>query len=327
MAGQPIDLHLALATLGFESLGLLWLAIATGFLLHRSWRPPVFGQRALQEIHQSTTALGLSLGAVYGIGQAALSGGSVAVLDLVVPFVDTRDRVGTGVAVVVGSEVLAAIALCVFIKRRLGPGRWRGLHLFSYAAFMLIIAYVLISGKDVVPGGVRLALIGAWLVAVALGLATISQLRTGPPDRTPRAKVVGWVSERPPMHGDSPDVAVFIDERRCTRLGRCAQSAPGVFRLIDGEVWHRPTASAEELEQVTRAVEVCPVRAITLAARPAGRALPSGSPVGTDAQRQADISAVPGVRRRPITSGGEPTPDPTRSQPRRWRGGRDIDPT
>jgi ferredoxin len=324
VAGQPIDLHLALATLEFESLVLLWLGIATGFLLHRSWRPPVFGQRALQEIHQSTTALGLSLGAVYGIGQAALSGGSVAGLDLVVPFVDMR--VGTGVTVV-GSEVLAAIALSVFIKRRLGPGRWRGLYLFSYVAFMVIIAYVLISGKDVEPVGVRLALIGAWLVTVALGLATLSQLRTGPPDRTPRAKVVGWVSERPPMHGDSSDVAVFIDERRCTRLGRCAQSAPGVFRLIDGEVWHRPTASAEELEQVTRAVEVCPARAITLAARPAGRpALPSGSPVGTDAQRQADISAVPGVRRRPITSGGDPTPDPTRSQPLRWRGGRDVDP-
>jgi sulfoxide reductase heme-binding subunit YedZ len=306
VAGQSLDLQLVLAILGFESLALLWLGIVTGFLVHRSWRSPLFSHRALQEIHQATAGLGLSLGAVHGIGQVALPGGSIAVLDLIVPFVDSDNRLGTGVAVV-GSEVLAAIALSVIVKRRLGPERWRALHLFSYAAFMLIIAHVLISGRDVGPVWVRLVLIGAWLVTVALGLATTSRSQTRPPDRSTREKVVGWVSQRRPEHGDSPDVAVFLDERLCTRLGHCAQSAPRVFRLMDGEVWHRPTVSVDELEQVTRAAEVCPERAITLAARPTAErpALQSGSPVRTDAPRQSDISAVPGVRRRRITSGGE----------------------
>jgi ferredoxin/DMSO/TMAO reductase YedYZ heme-binding membrane subunit len=296
------DLHLVLATLGFVSLGLLWLGVVTGFLLHGSWRPPLLSQPALHKIHQATAGLGLSLGAVHGIGQLAVPGGSITVLDLVLPFADSDDRIGTGVAVV-GSEVLAAVALSVTIQRLLGPARWRALHLFSYAAFMLIVAHVLISGTDVTPVWVWLPILGGWFVTVALWLATTSQLRTPPPDRSPRVEVLRWVAERPPGRGDSPDVAVLVDKRRCTRLGLCEQLAPHVFRLgVDGEVWHRPTVPVDELEPVTRSAEICPVRAITLAGQPAGRpALQNASPLSIDAPRQGDISAVPGVRRRPAT--------------------------
>jgi hypothetical protein len=67
-------------------------------------------------------------------------------------------------------------------------------------------------------------------------------------------------------------------------------------------VFHRPTVPVAELELAIRAAEICPVRAITLAGRPA---LPSASPVPIDAPRQSDISAVPGVRRRPAVSRGD----------------------
>jgi ferredoxin len=308
---QSPGIHLVLATLGFVSLGLLWLGVVTGFLLHGSWRPPLLSEPALHKIHQATAGLGLSLGAVHGIGQLALPGGSITVLELVLPFADSDNRIGTGVAVV-GSEVLAAVALSAIIKRSLGPARWRALHLFSYAAFMLIIAHVLISGTDVTPVWVWLPIVGGWLVTVALWLATTSQLKTPrpgtpAPDLSPRKKVLMWVTERLPERGDSPDVAVLVDKRLCTRLGLCEQLAPHVFRLgVAGEVWHRPRVPVEELELVTRAAEICPVRAITLAGRPAGRpAAQSASPLRIEAPRQGDISAVPGVRRRPATSPGD----------------------
>ncbi|MFG2042318.1 hypothetical protein [Dactylosporangium sp. NPDC048998] len=201
---QSPEFHLVLATLGFVSLGLLWLGVVTGFLLHGSWRPPFLS--ALHAIHRATAGLGLSLGAVHGIGQLALPGGSITMTELVVPFTDSDNRIGTGVAVV-GSEVLAAVGLSVIIQRRLGPARWRALHLFSYAAFMLIVAHVLISGTDVTPVWVWLPILGGWLVTVALWLATVSRLSKPRPGPSPR---IWSVAESLPERGDSPDVSVSI---------------------------------------------------------------------------------------------------------------------
>jgi ferredoxin len=299
---QSPDLHLVLATLGFASLGLLWLGVVTGFLLNGSWRPPLLSRPGLHKVHRATAGMGLSLGAVHGIGQLALRGGSITVLELVLPFADSDDRIGTADAVV-GTEDLDAVALSVIVQRWLGPTRWRALHLFSYAAFMIIVAHVLISGTDVTPVWVWLPILGGWLVTVALWLATTMRLRTPPPDPSSGIEVLLPVAERLPGRGDSPDVAVLVDKRLCTRQGLCEQLAPHVFRLgEDGEVWHRPTVPVSELERVTRAAEICPVRAITLAGQPA---LENASPLRMDTPRQGDISDVPGVRRRPATSRGD----------------------
>ncbi|GGM63452.1 hypothetical protein ACFFX1_14145 [Dactylosporangium sucinum] len=177
------ELHPVLSTLGFVSLGLLWLGVVTGFLLHGSWRPPLLGQAALHPIHRATAGLGLSLGAVHGVGQLALPGGSITVLELVVPFADPDNRIGTGVAVI-GSELLAAVALSMIVQRWSGPARRRALHRFSYVAFMLVVAHVLISGTDVTPVQVWLPIFCGWLMTVAMWLATASR-RTPPPDPSP----------------------------------------------------------------------------------------------------------------------------------------------
>jgi DMSO/TMAO reductase YedYZ heme-binding membrane subunit len=217
---QSPDPHLVLAALGFVSLGLLWLGVVTGFLCSGSWRPPLLSQPALHKVHRATACLGLSLGAVHGIGQLTLPGGSITVFELVLPFADTDNRIGTGVAVV-GSEVLAAVAISAIIQPWLGPARWRSLHLFSYAAFMHIVAHALISGADVTPVWVWLLLLGGWLVTVALWLVTTSRRRTPLPDASARIEVVRMEAERlpgavlqnvsplridPPRQGDISDV-------------------------------------------------------------------------------------------------------------------------
>jgi ferredoxin/DMSO/TMAO reductase YedYZ heme-binding membrane subunit len=303
VGSQSQDLHLVLASFGFESLALLWLSVLTGILLRGSWRPSLLSQPALQEIHQATAVLGLSLGAAHGIGQLVLPRGSTTVMERHVPLAGWDHRIGTGLAIV-GSGVLAAVALSVILKRWLGPARWRALHLSSYAAFTLIVAHVLISGPDVAPAWARLPIVAGWLATVAFWLATTSWLRTPQPAQPPRKRAVMWVAERLPEGGDSSaDATVLVDNRLCTRSGLCEQLAPHVFRLgVDGAVFHRSTVPAAELELATRAAEICPVRAITLTGRPS---LPSASPVPIDAPRHSDISAVPGVRRRPAVSRGD----------------------
>lgn len=298
---QSPDLHLVLATLGFVSLGLLWLGVVTGFLLGGSWRPPFLSRQALENIHHATTVLGLSLGAVHGIGQLAVPDGSITVVELVVPFADSDDRIGTGLAVV-GAEVLAAVGLSMTVQRWLGPERWLWLHRFSYVAFMLIVAHALVSGTEVTSVWAWLPLLVGWLATAALWLAAMSRSRTTPPDVPHRTEVLRPVAPRLTGRGHGPDVAVFVDRRLCTGAGLCEQLAPQVFRLdADGSVWQRPTVHVDDLQPVTRAAESCPVRAITLAHRPA---LQAASPLSIDAPRRGDISDVPGVRRRPPTSRG-----------------------
>jgi ferredoxin len=296
---QSPGLHLVLATFGFESLGLLWLGVMTGLLLRGPWRSALLSQPALHKVHQATAGLGLSLGVVHGIGQ----------LERGLPFANSDDRIGTGLAVI-GSEVLAAVALSVIIRRWLGPARWRALHLSSYAAFTLITAHVLISGTDVTPVWVWLPILGGWLVTVALWLTMRLLPSRLPPAPSPRGQLLGRVVARSRGRGDSPDTPVRVDRQLCTGLGLCQQLAPHVFRLdMDGQLWHRSTVSVDELELVARVAQACPMRAITLAGRraitPAGRPALQSAPTPTSALRQGDISAVPGVRRRRAGSRGD----------------------
>ncbi len=245
MDNQSQGLLLVLSTLGFVSFGLLWLGVVTGFLLRGSWRPPLLSSSALQGLHRTTSGVGLSLGGVHAAGQLAVPGTSITVLDLVVPFADQDDRIGTGVAVV-GSEVLLAVALSVIVQRWWGPARWRSLHLFSYAAFMLVAAHMLISGTDVTPVWVWLPVLGAWLVTVVLWLTSTSLLASPlpspappdpAPDRAPREAVLRWEAERPPDR-DGPDRAgtralgsasrLMIEPPR--RRGGDVSAVPGVRR-------------------------------------------------------------------------------------------------
>ena len=256
MDNRSQSLDLVLSTLGFVSFGLLWLGVVTGFLLRGSWRPPLLSSSALQGLHGATSGVGLSLGAVHAAGQLAVPGTSITVLELVVPFADQDDRIGTGVAVV-GSEVLLAVALSVIVQRWWGAARWRSLHLFSYAAFMLIVAHVLISGTDVTPVRVWLPVLGAWLVTVVLWLTSTSLLASRPPSPAPPDRAPNRTPEGAPREA----VLRWVAERLPDRDGPA----------------------------------------------PAGtRALGSASPLMIEPpRRRGDVSAVPGVRRRPATWRGD----------------------
>ena len=287
------SLHLVLSTMGFASFIMLWLTVVAGFVLRNSWTQTWIKRSTLDGIHQTLAVTGLSLGAFHGLAQLAVPGGSITLLELIVPFVDSDDPIGLGVGVV-GLELLVAVALSVIIQRRLGYWRWRLVHLLAYAAFMLVVTHVLVSGTDVTPVLVWLLVLSAWLVTVVLWLTTTSMLDG--------ARL--WLAKRRPSRDNARDLTVRVDVQLCSRFGFCEHVAPDVFQLRgDGQLSYVPKVRVEQSDAVRRAIEICPTRAITLGGLPNGDSHPRSD--RDDTPHHGPNRAVPGARRRSAISQGE----------------------
>jgi ferredoxin/DMSO/TMAO reductase YedYZ heme-binding membrane subunit len=246
------SVHLIAATIGFLSFALLWLAVIWGLILRNGWMLIRIKHATVYGIHQIVALLGLCLGVVHAAVQLAVPGGTVRIVDEFVPFTNQVDPIGIGVGVI-GLELLLAVTGSILIQRILGYSRWRALHALTYAAFMLLVAHLLTSGSEV-TGWVWNAVLGSWLSTAVLWLTTT-------PAMTAVHRGLSTVFAR--RRGQ--EIMVNVDSGRCERFGFCEHEAPDVFRLrSDGRLSYNATVPVEQAHTVIRAVEVCPVRAISV---------------------------------------------------------------
>jgi len=80
---------------------------------------------------------------------------------------------------------------------------------------------------------------------------------------------LNWRQERTNRRNDRAGVGdellVNVDGNRCARFGFCEHEAPKVFALRgDGRLAYKATVPPDLANDVIRAVEVCPARAIQL---------------------------------------------------------------
>lgn len=254
--------HVIAATVGFTSFGLLWLAVLGGVALRNGWGLTRLRQPTAYALHQGIALVGLTLGLVHGLAQLAVPGGTITVVEVLVPFVDGHDPIGTG-AGVLGLELVLAGAISIVVQRRLGFSRWRAVHMATYAGFMLISAHVLVSGSDIASMWVWGPVYAAWLATVALWFTTWPRRSRRDADRDAAARA-----------GQPPGgLLVDVDPVRCARFGFCEQEAPTVFTLRgDGRLDYTAAPPASSLDDVVRAVEVCPARAISVRRQTVGPA-------------------------------------------------------
>jgi sulfoxide reductase heme-binding subunit YedZ len=246
--------HLIAATVGFISFFLLWLAVVWGMILRNGWAQTRIRHSTVYGAHQTMALLGLCLGVVHAVVQLANPTGTIFAIHLVVPFIYPYDPIGIG-AGVVSLELLLALAMSILIQRRLGYTRWRAVHSFSYVAFMLLVAHILVSGTETGPIYVWAPVVGMWLVTVLLWINSLGVLA-----RASR-KVKRGVAERQ----KAQELTVNVDASRCARFGFCEHEAPETFRLrTDGRLSYNASVQLSQVEAVMRAVEVCPARAIAL---------------------------------------------------------------
>ena len=255
MRNAQESVHLVAATVGFLSLFLLWLAIIWGLMLRNGWAQSRIKHATVHGIHQTIALLGVMLGVVHGFTQLAGPMGMVRLVDVIVPFTNPYDPIGIGVGVI-AMELFVACTLSVLIQKRLGYTRWRALHAFNYVAYMFLVGHVLLSGSDMAAGIRWGAVLGSFVVTVLLWMTTTQTF-------------LNWRQERATRRNDRAGVGdellVNVDGTRCARFGFCEHEAPKVFALRgDGRLAYKATVPPDLANDVIRAVEVCPARAIQL---------------------------------------------------------------
>jgi sulfoxide reductase heme-binding subunit YedZ len=232
--------------------------------------------------------MGLTLAVVHAAAQMAAPFASVHLIDEFVPFTNPTDPVGIGVAVI-SLEVMIAAALSVMIQRRMGYNRWRALHALNHVAFVLVVAHILVSGSDVGPKPVWGSVLLAWIITVVLYVSTA---RRSLATRRAVGDKLGMVQRR-------DEVIVGVDSGKCARFGFCEHEAPEVFSLLsDGRLSYRVSVGSEQVNDVLRAIDVCPRRAISLNRTPT--AVVSGvRPV--PAEQDPHLTSPRGLRQVKVT--------------------------
>jgi ferredoxin len=242
------SVHLVAATVGFTSFFLIWVSVVWGLILRNGWISTRLRHSQIHGAHMVTALMGLSLAFVHAGAQMAAPYATVHLIDEFIPFTNPTDPIGIGIGVI-ALEIMAAAALSVAVQRRMGYNRWRILH----------AGHILISGSDVTPlpvwGGVLLA----WLIAAGLWASTARQ----------SVQARRAVGEKLGMQPRREEVIVSVDSAKCARFGFCEHEAPEVFNLLpDGRLSYRVAVSMEQVNDVVRAIDVCPRRAIHLTRTP-----------------------------------------------------------
>jgi methionine sulfoxide reductase heme-binding subunit len=120
---------------------LLGLAMATKILRGRV-KPP-----ALVKLHEHLALAGLVAIAVHAItllGDACLDPGP---LNLLVPFTMDHEPLFTGLGVI-AAYLAGLLGLSFYVRRRIGPKRWRSLHRLTLLVYVLGVIHTLGAGTD-----------------------------------------------------------------------------------------------------------------------------------------------------------------------------------
>ena len=202
--------------------------------------------------------MGLTLAWVHAMVQLAPPFATTHLVDVFIPFTNPTDPIGIG-AGVIAIEIMTAAAISVMIQRKMGFNRWRALHTLNHVAFILLIGHILVSGSDVAPSFVWVPVVGSWVVAMLLWMSTARK----------SAEMRRSVSGKLGMTQRREEINIAVDSNKCARFGFCEHEAPDVFTLLaDGRLSYQVSVPQEQLNEVVRAIDVCPRRAISLTRTP-----------------------------------------------------------
>lgn len=122
-------------------------------------------------------ALGVHAGALLGDGFL-----SPSLADVTIPFVSGYQTVWTSAGIIAG-WLFAALGLSFYVRRRIGPARWRRLHRFTALAWVLGVVHGVMEGTD--AGAAWFLVTAAAVVLPAAALLTVRLAQTAAPAPAP----------------------------------------------------------------------------------------------------------------------------------------------
>jgi sulfoxide reductase heme-binding subunit YedZ len=151
---------------GGAALILASTAVAVGLMVSAKRQSPNANKRDLRAIHEALSLTTLAMVVLHGVSLLGDSYLNPGVAGIAIPFVGFYRPLWTGLGIVAGYG-LAALGLTYYMRDRIGAARWRKLHRFTAAFWVLAIGagsdsaeiwFLLASGLVVIPAAALLAL-------------------------------------------------------------------------------------------------------------------------------------------------------------------------
>ena len=172
---SQLVIWLVARTAGLSAYAAICISIISGIALRTSVLDWLAKNRALRSLHDWTTWLWIPLGALH-IGALLLDRTArITPIDVVVPFQVDYGTVGIGLGTV-SLDVLVAITVTSWLRRRMNDELWRWIHRSSYVMFLVLFLHAYLSGTDFDSPIVSAI---SWSAAGALALLAVSRIAFG----------------------------------------------------------------------------------------------------------------------------------------------------
>jgi sulfoxide reductase heme-binding subunit YedZ len=157
---------------GLSAYAALAVALLTGVALRTAVLDWLGSNRAVRSLHEFTTVLWIPLAALHVLSLLLDATARIGIVDVFVPF---HAAYGT-LAIGLGSlslDVLVAVTVAAYLKRRMRKDVWLWVHRLAYAAFALIFLHAVLSGTDFSDPAVSAITWGSAAALLTLGLARV----------------------------------------------------------------------------------------------------------------------------------------------------------
>jgi methionine sulfoxide reductase heme-binding subunit len=132
---------------GGAALLLASAAVAVGLMMSAKRQGAASNKRDLRAIHEALSLTTLAMVALHGLSLLGDSYLDPGVAGIAIPFVGPYRPLWTGLGIVAGYG-LAALGLTYYMRDRIGAARWRKLHRFTAAFWLLAIVHTIGAGSD-----------------------------------------------------------------------------------------------------------------------------------------------------------------------------------
>ena len=157
---------------GLSSYAALAIALLTGIAMRTAVLDWLGSNRAMRSLHEYTTVLWLPLGALHVLSLLLDSTARIGVVDVVLPFHSSYGTLAIGLGAL-SVDVLVAVTITSYLKRRMRKDVWLWIHRLAYAAFALIFLHSVLSGTDFSDPAVSAITWGTGAGLLTLGLARL----------------------------------------------------------------------------------------------------------------------------------------------------------
>jgi sulfoxide reductase heme-binding subunit YedZ len=132
---------------GVTSLLLLTGVVVLGILTSRKTSLPTLPRFATMTLHRSISLLAVLFLAIHVVTAVTDPYAQVRLLDIVVPFADSRPALMLGLGTL-GLDIFAAVIISSLLMRHIGRRIWRTIHWFGYGTWPLAFVHSLGMGSD-----------------------------------------------------------------------------------------------------------------------------------------------------------------------------------